>query len=190
MSLLCPELPGLSWVKTTSFSHLQSPTAPATPPSLFHVVSSHRLRYLCISESESCSVLSDSLQSHGLYSPWNSPSQNTRVGSLSLFQGIFPTQGLNPGLPHFGQILYQLSHKGSPILFLVTLLLQYGLAFSGTHQACPVFEPLLGSILQIHFSITSSGTLLLITLSKVLSETACFFSPSSKCSHPWHSVDI
>jgi len=34
--------------------------------------------------------------------------------SLSLLQGIFPTQGLNPGLPHCGQILYQLSHKGSP----------------------------------------------------------------------------
>ena len=50
----------------------------------------------------------------GLYSPWNSPGQNTGVGSLSLLQGIFPTQGLNPGLPHCTQILYQLSHKGSP----------------------------------------------------------------------------
>ena len=56
----------------------------------------------------------NSLQPHGLYSPWNSPDQNTGVGSLSLLQGIFPTQGLNPGLPHFRQILYQLSHKGSP----------------------------------------------------------------------------
>ena len=35
----------------------------------------------------------------------------TGVGSLSLLQGIFPTQGLNPGLPHCRQILYQLSHK-------------------------------------------------------------------------------
>ena len=40
--------------------------------------------------------------------------QNTGVGSLSLLQGIFPTQGSNPGLPHCRQILYQLSHKGSP----------------------------------------------------------------------------
>ena len=40
--------------------------------------------------------------------------QNTGVGSLSLLQGIFPTQGLNPGLPHGRQILYQLRHKGSP----------------------------------------------------------------------------
>ena len=64
--------------------------------------------------SESHSVVSNSLQLHGLYSPWNSPGQNTRVGSLSLLLGIFPTQGLNPGLPHCRQILYQLSHKGSP----------------------------------------------------------------------------
>ena len=49
-----------------------------------------------------------------MYSPWNSPGQNTRVGSLSLLQGIFSTQGLNPGLPHCKQILYQLSHEGSP----------------------------------------------------------------------------
>ena len=47
--------------------------------------------------------------------PWNSPGQNTWVGSLSLLQGIFPTQGSNPGLPHCRwDDLYQLSHKGSP----------------------------------------------------------------------------
>ena len=46
--------------------------------------------------------------------PWNSPGQNTGVGSLSLLQGIFPTQGSNPGLPHCRWILYQLSHKRSP----------------------------------------------------------------------------
>ena len=57
---------------------------------------------------------SGSLRPHGLYSPWNSPSQNTGMGSLSLLQGIFPTKGSNPGLPHCRQILYQLSHKGSP----------------------------------------------------------------------------
>ena len=47
-------------------------------------------------------------------SPWNSLGQNTGVSSLSLLQGIFPTQGLNPGLPHCRRILYQLSQKGSP----------------------------------------------------------------------------
>ena len=61
--------------------------------------------------SESRSVMSNSLPSHGLYSPWNSPGQNTGVGSLSLLQGIYPTQGSNPGLPHCRWILYQLSHK-------------------------------------------------------------------------------
>ena len=66
------------------------------------------------SESESHSVMSDSLQPHGLYSPWNSPGQNTGVGSRSLLQGIFPTHGLDPGLLICRQILYQLSHKGSP----------------------------------------------------------------------------
>ena len=47
-------------------------------------------------KSESLSVMSDSLWPHGLYSPWDSPGQNTGVGSLSFLQGIFPTQGLNP----------------------------------------------------------------------------------------------
>ena len=65
------------------------------------------------SESESCSVVSGSLWAHGLYSPRNSPAQNTGVGSLSLLQGIFPTQGSNPGLPHCRRILYQLSCQGS-----------------------------------------------------------------------------
>ena len=63
--------------------------------------------------AESLSVVSDSLQPHELYGPWNSPGQNTGVGSLSLLQGIFPTQRSNPGLPHCRQILYQLSHQGS-----------------------------------------------------------------------------
>ena len=66
---------------------------------------------VCVWKSLSCIWL---LRPHGLYSPWNSPGQNTRVGSLSILQGIFPNQGLNPGLPHCRRILYQLSHKGSP----------------------------------------------------------------------------
>ena len=64
--------------------------------------------------SESRSVVLDSLPPHGLYSSWNSPGQNIRVGSHSILQEIFPTQGLNPGLPHCRQILCQLSHQGSP----------------------------------------------------------------------------
>ena len=48
--------------------------------------------------------VAQSCLTHGLYSPRNSPGQNTRMGSLSLLQGIFPTQGLNPGLLHCRQI--------------------------------------------------------------------------------------
>ena len=54
--------------------------------------------------------MSDSLQHHGLYNPWNSPGQNTGMGSLSLLQWIFLTQELNRGLLHCRQILYQLSY--------------------------------------------------------------------------------
>ena len=60
------------------------------------------------------SVMSDSLRPHWLFSPWNSPGQNTGAGSLSLLQEIFSTQASNPGVLHCRQILYQLNHKGSP----------------------------------------------------------------------------
>ena len=73
--------------------------------------------------SESCSVMSDCLRPHGLYSPWNSLGQNTGVGSCSLLQGIFPTQGSNPGLPPCRQILYYLSHQGRfKIYYKVTVI--------------------------------------------------------------------
>ena len=68
-----------------------------------------------INESESHSVMSDSLRPHGLYSPWNPPGQSTGVGSLSLLQWIFPTQELNWGLMHCRQILHQLSYQGRPL---------------------------------------------------------------------------
>ena len=66
------------------------------------------------SSFESPSVMSYCSWPQGLYSPWNSPGQNIGVGSLSFLLGIFPSQQLNPGLPHCRQILYQLSHKRSP----------------------------------------------------------------------------
>ena len=58
--------------------------------------------------------LCPTLQPHGLYSLCISPGQNTGVDSLSLLQGIFPTQATNSGLPHCRWILYQLNHEGSP----------------------------------------------------------------------------
>ena len=69
----------------------------------------------------SCSVISDSLWPHGLQLTrllclWNSAGKNIGVGTHSLLQGISLTQGSNPGLPHCRQILYYLSHQGSPVL--------------------------------------------------------------------------
>ena len=65
--------------------------------------------------------MSDSLPPHGLQParflcPWDSPGKNTGVGCHALLQGIFSTQGLNPGLPHCRQILYHLRPQGSPFL--------------------------------------------------------------------------
>ena len=84
---------------------------PLEVPWLFLVIMSVKVK----SENESHSVVSDSLRPQRLYSPWHSPGQNTEVGTLFLLQGIFPTQGSNPGLPHCRHILYQLSHKRSPM---------------------------------------------------------------------------
>ena len=63
----------------------------------------------CCLATELCPTLCDPMNS-----PCNSPGQNTGGGSLSLLQGIFPTQGSNPGLLHSRQILYRLSHQGKP----------------------------------------------------------------------------
>ena len=61
------------------------------------------------------SLSCDYLWPHGLYSPRNSPGQNTGVGRLYLFQGIFPTQESDRGFLHCRQILYQLTYQGKPI---------------------------------------------------------------------------
>ena len=76
----------------------------------------HRYRYK-LSHSAvlyavlSRSAVSNSLGPHGLWSarllcPWASPGKNPGMGCHSLFQGIFPTKGLNPSLPCWGQKLY------------------------------------------------------------------------------------
>ena len=74
---------------------------------------SYWLDIFIVSESVSCSAMSNSLPTM-LLCPWNSPGWNTGVGCHFLLQGIFPTQGSNLGLLHCRQILYYLSHKGSP----------------------------------------------------------------------------
>ena len=95
-------------IEPTSFA------SPAWAGRFFTISSTWEDRNPSESESKSLSVMPDSLQPHGLYSPWNSPDQNTGVGSLSLLQGIFPTQGSSPGLLQCRWILYQLSYQGKP----------------------------------------------------------------------------
>ena len=95
------------------------------------------------SESESRSVMTDSWQTLGLYSPWNSPGQNTGVGSLSLLQGIFPTQGLNPSLLHWQGGSLLLSHQESMAL-------------------CVALENCTLSIIVVYFHPTSCKTAFLL----------------------------
>ena len=86
------------------------------------------------------SVVSDSLWPHGLYSPWNSPGQNTGVGPPFPSPGDLP----NPGLPHCTRILYQLSHKGSPrILEWVAYPFSRGSSKPGIKPGSPALQVIL-----------------------------------------------
>ena len=89
---------------------------------------------LKVKVTQLCSTLCDPMDSL-----WNSLGQNTAVDSLSLFQGIFPTQGSKSDLLHCGLILYQLSHKGSPQLiinFQVLDLMGFTGGASGKEPTC------------------------------------------------------
>ena len=87
----------------------------------FCATGSSVLCLLCfVTQSDLCDPRNCSLP--GSFVQGNTPGKNTRVGCHALPQGILPTQGLNPGLPHCRWILYWLSHQGSP---LVVLLLSY-----------------------------------------------------------------
>ena len=70
---------------------------------------------LCL-VAQSCPTLCDAMDCSppGSYVHGDSPGKNTGVGCHALLQGIFPTQGSNPGLLHCGQILYHLSLQGNP----------------------------------------------------------------------------
>ena len=104
--------PGISLIQGSNpCLHWQAGSLPLVPPGKPSLLSA--LSQLP-RERERRSAMSDSLWPHRLYSPRDSPGQNTGVGSLSLLQGIFPTQGSNPSLLHCRRIVYQLSHQGSP----------------------------------------------------------------------------
>ena len=92
-----------------------------------YIISSTSLLSLSV-VTQSCPIFYDphGLQPSRHFCPWNSPGKNTRVGCHSLLQGIFPTQELNPGLLHCGQILHHLRHQGIPSKFpYFSLFLSY-----------------------------------------------------------------
>jgi len=104
-TLNCPHASSLPYAFSVSF--FLSPYIPYSP-------------CLAVCALFSCSVVSD-------HSPPGFPvhgenlGKNTRVGYL--LQGIFPTQGLNPGFAHCRQILHHLSHQGSPSMSCLLLIL-------------------------------------------------------------------
>ena len=70
---------------------------------------------MCVLVTQSCPTLWDPMDCSqpGSSVHGDSPGRNTQVGCHTLLQGVFPTQGSNPGLPHGRHILYHLSHQGS-----------------------------------------------------------------------------
>ena len=140
------------------------------------------------SESGGHSVTSDSLQPHGLYSPWNSPGQNTRLVNLSLLQGIFPSQGSNPGLPHCWHILHQQGKPkntgvGRPSLLQLIFLTQelsWGLLHCSQIPTSPQqifpFPPLEASLKYLILALYSASLVESLASSQVW-ETASWVRP-------------
>ena len=98
---------------------------------------------MCLVAQSSCLTLCHCMD----YSPsgssvhWDSPGVNTGVGCHALLQGILPTQGLNPGLLHCRQILYHLSHQGSPISsYMDTSLMEIGAILMTPFNLLPLYR--------------------------------------------------
>ena len=81
--------------------------------------------------TQSCPTLCDPMDCSppGSSVHGDSPGKNTRVGCHAFLQGIFPTQGSNPGLLHYRRILYHLSHQGLSFLFFSSVPLPKGLFY-------------------------------------------------------------
>ena len=143
------------------------------------------------SESESRSVVSDSLPPHRLYSPWNSPGQNPGVSSLSLLQAIFPTQESNQVFLHCRWILYQLSYQGSSAAAAAAKSLQSCPTLCNPRDGSPPGSLFLGFSRQEHWSGLLMGFLLQCMKVKSESEIAQSYSTLSNpmdCSPPGSSV--
>ena len=98
--------------------------------------------------SGSRSVVSDSLRPHRLQparllGPWASPGKNTGVDCPALLQGILLTQGSNPWLLqrlHLKQILYPLSHRGSPYIYTYCIYIVHIIVYVYSFRASPVAQ--------------------------------------------------
>ena len=89
---------------------------------------------------------------------WDFPGKRTGVGCHFLLQGIFPTQGLNPGLPHCRQTLYCLSHQGRSEILQLFIVLPYSLLPTLGLLSLPA---LIGECFDLfNSSLTSNNSLL------------------------------
>ena len=122
------------------------------------------------------------MQTHGLFSPWNSSGQNTGVGNLSLLQGIFPTQGLNPGieLPYCRRILLPAEPQGKPKNIGVG-------QFSSVAQSCPTLcDPMNSSMpgLPVHHHLLESTETHIHRVSDAIQPSHPLLSPFPPAPNP------
>ena len=125
--------------------------------------------------------------------PWSSvhrdsPGQNTGLGCHALLQGLFPTQGLNLGFPHFRQILYHLSHQGSPRILeymCILFLLQGNFPTQESNQGVLHCRQILQQLSYLGSSFTLLISLLSpnYTLKCQFYDNICFFSSGIPVTH-------
>ena len=108
--------------------------------------------YMC-SGAQLCPTLCDPMDCSppGSSVHGDSPGKNIGVGCLALLQGIFPTQGLNPGLLHCRWILYHLSHQGSPNMYISNINKSF--IEQSFLTACDITRCFLNFILLIFFQM-------------------------------------
>ena len=137
--------------------------------------------------------MSNSLQTHGL---WNSPGQNTGVGSLSLLQGVFPTQESNPGLPHCRYTLYQLSHREAPCMYVcvyiyvcvyVCVCLYLCVCLCVSIFVCICVCVFLPALCFLNLPCSHLSSLLKCSPLRCLTLSTVYRSPSAALTPPWFS---